>query len=48
MLSLIEKRDSYEEHVVMMSRVLAHFEREIMKMQMKGFKGEFLKSLLDD
>lgn len=47
-LSLIEARDSYEERVVMMSRVLTHFEREIMKMQMKGIKGEFLRSLLED
>lgn len=47
-LSLIEARDSYEERVVMMSRVLAHFEREIMKMQMKGLKGDLLRSLLED
>ena len=47
-LSLIETRDSYEERVVMMSRVLTHFEREIMKMQMKGLKGDLLRSLLED
>ena len=47
-LSLIEARENYEERVVMMSRVLAHFEREIMKMQMKGLKGDLLRSLLED
>jgi hypothetical protein len=47
-LSLIEARDSYEERVVMMSRVLAHFEREIMNMQMKGLKGDLLRDLLED
>lgn len=47
-LSLIETRNSYEERVVMMSRVLAHFEREIMKIQMKGLKGDLFRSLLED
>lgn len=47
-LSLIEARENYEERVVMMSRVLAHFEREIMKMQMKGLKGDLLRSLMED
>ena len=47
-LSLIEARDSYEERVVMMSRVLNHFEREIMNMQMKRIKEDILRSLLDD
>lgn len=47
-LSLIGARENYEERVVMMSRVLAHFEREIMKMQMKGIEGELLRSLMED
>lgn len=47
-LSLIEARENYEERVVMMSRVLTHFEREMMKMHMHGFKGEFLRTLLED
>lgn len=47
-LSLIEARDSYEERVVMMSRVLNHFEREIMNMQMKSIKGDILRKMLED
>lgn len=47
-LSLIEARENYEERVVMMSRVLTHFEREMMKMHMHGLKGEFLRTLLED
>lgn len=47
-LSLIESRDSYEERVVMMSRVLDYFECEIIKMQMKDFKRELLRSLIED
>ncbi len=47
-LSLIEARENYEERVVMMSRVLAHFEREIVKMQMRGLKGDLLRSLLEE
>lgn len=47
-LSLIEARENYEERVVMMSRVLTHFEREMMKMHMHSLKGEFLRTLLED
>lgn len=47
-LSLIEVRENYEECVVMMFRVLTHFEREMVKMQMHGFKRDFSRSLLED
>ena len=47
-LSLIEARENYEERVVMMSRVLSYFEREIMKMQMRGLTGDLLRTFLDD
>ena len=46
-LSLIEERESYEERVIMMCRVLTHFEKEFMGMHMRDLKGSLLRSLLE-
>lgn len=50
-LDLIESRESFEERVVMMARVLAHFERDIMKLHLgalEGLGGGLLSQLLED